>query len=138
MASARIGAQYVFNSPIFENIIYKDVSTKVDGSICVIRKNRIIAFFARKRNLARPYDAGMDKTVEIMVAPTAMIVLFLNPRSVSLDAESCALNASRERFLGHNGVGISKISTCVFNAVTTIQYRGNIKITKIMNPHLLV
>ena len=74
-----------------------------------------------------------------MVAPTAMIVLFLNPQSVvSLDAESCALNASRERFLGHNGVGISKISTCVFNAVTTIQYRGNIKITKIMNPHLLV
>ena len=71
-----------------ENIIYRDVRIRVDGSICVIRKYKIRTFLPLNLNLASPYAAGMDKIVEITVAPAAMIILFLKPLKVSLDAES--------------------------------------------------
>ena len=54
VASARIGAIYVFNNPSFENIIYREVRTNVDGSICVIRKKSTNALRAPNRNRARP------------------------------------------------------------------------------------
>jgi hypothetical protein len=94
-----------------EKAIYREVSTSVEGSIWVIRKVRIKAFFILKRKRASPYAAGMDSTVAISMAPTEIIRLFLNPLSVSLEAESCFWNASSVRLRGQSGVGTSKIST---------------------------
>ena len=106
VASASIGARYEFNIQALENIIYRGVRTRVEGSIWVIKKNRMRGFFHLKRNRASPYAAGMDNMVEISVEPAEMMALFLNPLKVSPEADSCFLKASKVRFSGHNGVGI--------------------------------
>ena len=125
---------YVFKSFAPENMMYRDVNTNVEGSICVIKKRRIIIFLPLNLNRASPYAAGIASIVEIAIAPNPIIALFLNPLSVSLEADNCFWKASSVSSLGHRGVGIWKISTCVFSAVTSIQYRGNIKITNTIAP----
>lgn len=69
------------------------------------------SFFELNLNLARPYAAGIDNTVDITIAEKAIKKLFLKPFIVADDSENWLLNASKVRSLGHSGVGTWNIST---------------------------
>ena len=69
------------------------------------------SFFELNLNLASPYAAGIDNTVDIIIEENAIKKLFLKPFIVADDSENWLWKASSVRFLGHSGVGTWKIST---------------------------